>query len=161
MLCEKVVSLKYNLLVVEIKFKTMSSARSKLIVYGWIFGILSIVFFVQVIFSIIVMSKEGTDLEEKGIATFYSICLMLFVVECFIACGMLITMWGRGYTIFIWWIVVNLAMLAIFWIALILQSGFENVIDSLCIFGMTFSDLILVTRNLKLSRDDTEEEALL
>jgi hypothetical protein len=139
----------------------MSLVRSKLIVCGWIFGVLSIVFLVQVIFSIIVVSNEGTYLEEKGIVTYYSFaCWVLFLLDPSIAFDILITMWRRGYTIF--WLVpwVVAFTLSILCIVFILESGYNYITVSLCIFGITFSDLILVIHNLKLSRDNTVEEEL-
>jgi hypothetical protein len=136
------------------------SARSTLIVYGWIVGISCIFLFAQVVLSIVIVSKKGNTVEEIA-AYYYFICTLLFISLCVLHCCGIASVFNNIFPA--WYTVTNCSIVLgwiICWIYMtFISKSLQTMIYpivSICMFGSEFLDFLLIVKTL--SRTGTNEE---
>jgi hypothetical protein len=127
--------------------------------YGFLSGVFSILFLIQIVFSIIIVSQKRTALEE--VATYYSVvCFVLFLISRCISCSVLDGIEERYHvprryslTTFSCYSCTSLLM-CIFWgicniYMAFVASSLQTVVyplQSIFMFGVEFPDLIFSLR---------------
>jgi magnesium-transporting ATPase (P-type) len=134
--------------------------------YGFLSGLFSILFLIQIVFSIIIVSQKGTALEE--VATYYSVvCTVLFLISCGIDCCVVPKIKEKYTVPACYSVTILLVVLAWFicWIYMeFVSKSLQTIaypLQSIFMFGVTVPDFILSLRilNWNLCGTGTEEEA--